>query len=198
MRPKPLGPLTLNEAVETWVLMLGLAGADDVGGRPGLVLPSYTVNSITETLWSYDARDRLTLVLAFNQLVQRLMVAVGRTIESAIETEAHSKNGMVEVEVEEAAMIQVFVGDTNEDFDSMTLMMKGLNYQANKYTDEEWTGSCGKLALITVVLEESQGPGLLATAPRKSEPAGFFLRPKGGKPEADPDEAGIRDLYGPL
>ena len=140
MRPKPLGPLTLNEAVETWVLMLGLAGADDVGGRPGLVLPSYTVNSITETLWSYDARDRLTLVLAFNQLVQRLMVAVGRTIESAIETEAHSKNGMVEVEVEEAAMIQVFVGDTNEDFDSMTLMMKGLNYQANKYTDEEWTG----------------------------------------------------------
>ena len=67
------------------------------------------------------------------------MVAVGRTIESAIETEAHSKNGMVEVEVEEAAMIQVYVRETDEDFDSVTLMMKGLNYQANKYTDEDWT-----------------------------------------------------------
>ena len=102
-----LPPLSLSEAVDTWVLMLGLASAEDLDARPGTVLPAYTINSITETLWSYGAADRVTLVLAYQQLLQRMMVVVGSTIEIAIQTELHSRDGMVEVEVEEAGLIQV-------------------------------------------------------------------------------------------
>ena len=61
--PNPLGPLSLDEAVEIWVNMHGLASADDTRDKPGLILPSWVTHSIMETLWSYNGPDRVTLCL---------------------------------------------------------------------------------------------------------------------------------------
>ena len=130
-----LPPLTLSEAVDTWVLMLGLAGADDLDARPGTILPAYTTNSITETLWSYGAADRVTLVLAFQQLLQRMMVVVGSTIEAAIQTEENSRDGMVEVEVDEEGLLQlpeVVTYQEAMDVEQETvnfMMTKGIRYR---------------------------------------------------------------------
>ena len=146
-----LPPLTLSEAVDTWVLMLGLASADDLDARPGTILLAYTTNSITETLWSYGAADRVTLVLAFQQLLQRMMVVVGSTIEAAIQTEENSRDGMVEVEVDEEGLLQlpeVVTYQEAMDVEQETvnfMMTKGIRYQDSKYTQADWWECLGNL-----------------------------------------------------
>ncbi|CAE7713978.1 unnamed protein product [Symbiodinium sp. CCMP2592] len=140
-----LPPLSMAEAVDTWVMMLGLASAEDLDARPNTVLPGYTISSITETLWSYSARDRVTLVLAFQQLIHKLLTAVGCTIQSAIEVEENSRDGLVEVEVDEAGLFQVMqyssyhgASQVEEGDVVSTMMTKGLKYQDSKYTQQDW------------------------------------------------------------
>ncbi|CAE7264174.1 R1A1-element\ORF2 [Symbiodinium sp. CCMP2592] len=155
----PAAPLSMEEAVETWILMLGMAGNEDLDQQPGAVLPPYTLDSITDTLLSFGARDRLTLVLAFTQLVQRLMVIVGRTLEAAVNKENRETTVEVEPDDEEDEdnlYIQTFVkynghreGHAAQDVDTVSYMMthtfKGLKYQASKYTEEDWVECLSQL-----------------------------------------------------
>ena len=79
--------LTLDQAADIWSILLGLAQEEEVDREPGIVVGEYTRNSVIETFLDYNARDRLTLVLAFHGVVGRLLRAVGMIIEDAMEEE---------------------------------------------------------------------------------------------------------------
>ncbi|CAE7236752.1 Top3b [Symbiodinium sp. CCMP2592] len=80
-------PLTLDEAADIWSIILGLALDEEVDAQPGVIVGEFTRNSVTETFLGYGAQDRLTLVLAFQGVVGRLLRMIGMIVEDALTEE---------------------------------------------------------------------------------------------------------------
>ena len=74
-------PLTIETAVDTWLLVLGVKDIDEEDEAS--FLPGRVVGSIQETFLGYNGQDRLTMTLAFTRVVQGLLSAVGRVLEDA-------------------------------------------------------------------------------------------------------------------
>ncbi|CAE7579342.1 RTase [Symbiodinium sp. CCMP2592] len=83
----PPQPLTLDEAADVWSIILGLATEDEVDAKPGTILGEVTTTSILETILDYNLQDRLTMTLAFQGVVARMLKMVGMIIEDAMETD---------------------------------------------------------------------------------------------------------------
>ena len=102
----PGAGLTLPDAVQLWLLWLGITDENNQGPSDRL-LPVFVEEVVTQSFLSFNVPDRLTLSLGFTQLVQMLMSAVGALIEQACRTETAGNNNRggdetvsVEVEVE--------------------------------------------------------------------------------------------------
>ena len=123
----PPPPLTLEEAVDTWLLVLGIRGIDE--GTQDF-LPERVVGAIQETFMGFEGADRLTMALAFTRVVQNLLSSVGRLLEQVVTssgTSVRDSNAAEEVEVEVDA----------EDDDSSLYMQLGMR--------EPWTQVLRKL-----------------------------------------------------
>ena len=123
----PPPPLTLEEAVDTWLLVLGIRGIDE--GTQDF-LPERVVGAIQETFMGFEGVDRLTMALAFTRVVQNLLSSVGRLLEQAVTLpvpSARDPNAAEEVEVEV----------DEEDDDSSLYMQLGMR--------EPWTQVLRKL-----------------------------------------------------
>ena len=68
-------PLALNEAVDLWLLWLGITDID-TEPPPGHLLPQFVEQTIRDIFRVHSAQDRLTLSLGFVRLVQSLMTVV--------------------------------------------------------------------------------------------------------------------------
>ena len=103
-------PLTLEHAVDTWLLVLGIKDIDEEDEG---FLPDRVSGSIRETFLGFNGPDRLTMALAFTRVVQGLLSTVGHILEAAAQgveranpATAASRGSLddreqVEVEVEE-------------------------------------------------------------------------------------------------
>ena len=108
----PRTALTLEHAVDTWLLVLGIKDIDEEDEG---FLPDRVSGSIRETFLGFNGPDRLTMALAFTRVVQGLLSTVGHILEAATQgVEGASANPattsprgslddreQVEVEVEE-------------------------------------------------------------------------------------------------
>ena len=104
--------LTLPDAVQLWLLWLGITDENNQGPSDRL-LPAFVEEVVTQSFLSFNVPDRLTLSLGFTQLVQRLMSAVGTLIEQACRSETAGANPRegeetvsVEVESDETYLMQ--------------------------------------------------------------------------------------------
>ena len=100
--------LTLDEAVDMWLLTLGIRDIDEAVGT-GLI-PQRTVDSIGDTFIEHGPRNRLTLMLAIHRLALGLLAAMGNAVQTActrVETArsgaARADDSLVEVELEPEA-----------------------------------------------------------------------------------------------
>ena len=88
------GPLTHDQALDTWMLTLGIRSVDESAGSG--FLPQHVKDSIGDTFMDHNAVDRLTLALAIHRLAYYLMTAMGEAIQQA----QRRTNETVEVELE--------------------------------------------------------------------------------------------------
>ena len=137
--PRELGPpppLTLEEAVDTWLLVLGIRGIDE--GTHDF-LPERVVGAIQETFMGFEGADRLTMALAFTRVVQNLLSSVGHLLEQAVAssgTSVRDSNTAEEVEVE-----------VDEDDDDSSLYMQlGMIEGAMDSGPQEVAGGPGRAA----------------------------------------------------
>ena len=107
----PRAALTLEHAVDTWLLVLGIKDIDEEDEG---FLPDRVSGSIRETFLGFSGPDRLTMALAFTRVVQGLLSTVGHILEAAAQgvegagaspaatapRESREDRGHVEVEVE--------------------------------------------------------------------------------------------------
>ena len=75
-------PLTMEDAVQLWLLWLGVTDIDQEP-EPNRLLPYHVEDVIRDSFLMYPARDQLTLMLGFTSLVQSLMATVGSLLETA-------------------------------------------------------------------------------------------------------------------
>eukprot|EP00439_Symbiodinium_sp_Y106_P004488 s8714_g1.t1 len=160
----PPPPLTLEEAVDTWLLVLGIRGIDE--GMQDF-LPERVVGAIQETFMGFEGVDRLTMALAFTRVVQNLLSSVGRLLEQAVTLpvpSARDPNAAEEVEVEV----------DEEDDDSSLYMQLGMREpwtqasqqeEADKNLVERRVGTSEARKRKVAVVELSSGS---ADAPRVS------------------------------
>ena len=107
----PRAALTLEHAVDTWLLVLGIKDIDEEDEG---FLPDRVSGSIRETFLGFSGPDRLTMALAFTRVVQGLLSTLGHILEAAAQgvegasanpatttpRGSHDDRGQVEVEVE--------------------------------------------------------------------------------------------------
>ena len=117
----PPRPLTLEAAVDTWLLVLGIREIDE---GTNAFLPERVVGAIQETFMGFEGADRLTMALAFTRVVQNLLSAVGHLLEQSVTssgTSARDADPAEEVEVE---------GDEDDDDSSTDMQLnRGLKSQ---------------------------------------------------------------------
>ena len=65
------GPLTHDQALDTWMLTLGIRSVDESAGSG--FLPQHVKDSIGDTFMDHNAVDRLTLALTIHRLAYYLM-----------------------------------------------------------------------------------------------------------------------------
>ncbi|CAE7809873.1 RTase, partial [Symbiodinium sp. CCMP2592] len=75
----PDGPLTVEEALDTWLLLLGVRDIDEPIGTD--VLPERVTTAIVETFLEHNLADRLTFTMAVNRLLGGLLSAIGAALE---------------------------------------------------------------------------------------------------------------------
>ena len=125
--------LTLDQAADIWSILLGLAQEEEVDREPGIVVGEYTRNSVIETFLDYTARDRLTLVLAFQGVVGRLLRAVGMIIEDAMEEE-RTRPPYDAPEGDEHGLMQTSLVTTENDWAHFLLDLKAALEQMGSGT----------------------------------------------------------------
>ena len=74
-------PITLDMAVDTWMLALGLRSIDEDIGHT--FLPRRTIDSLGATFLDHSLQDRQTLMLAMHRLVLGLLSAMGEAARAA-------------------------------------------------------------------------------------------------------------------
>ncbi|CAE7835656.1 unnamed protein product [Symbiodinium necroappetens] len=87
-------PITVDMAVDTWMLALGLRNINDTVG--GTFLPEQVMSNLGETFLSHGMQDRLTLMLAIHRVALALLAAMG---EAAQQAAAAERMGTAEVTV---------------------------------------------------------------------------------------------------
>ncbi|CAE7845629.1 unnamed protein product [Symbiodinium microadriaticum] len=108
----PIAPMTLDMAVDTWLLVLGVRNIDEEIGPS--MLPESTMANIGETFHGHDSTDRLTLMLALHRLVLGLLSAMGDAIQAASPPSSASRGDQMDT---------VRVDEEDEDDQSVWMQM---------------------------------------------------------------------------
>ena len=116
-------PITVDMAVDTWMLALGLRNISDTVG--GTFLPEPVMSNLGETFLSHGVQDRLTLMLAIHRLALSLLAAMGEAAQQA-------------AAAEQAGTAEVTVRVDPEDAESDETMWMQMPSSPAEEEDNDW------------------------------------------------------------
>ena len=127
----PPRPLTLEAAVDTWVVVLGIREIDE---GTNAFLPERVVGAIQETFMGFEGADRLTMALAFTRVVQNLLSSVGHLLEQSV-----TSSGTSARDADPAEEVEVEVDDDDDDSSIYIQLNRGL--KSSRGCRRRWKGS---------------------------------------------------------